>query len=100
MSDFLQNAVRTFGIERESREMQAYLIARLCDNVAAHAYVEAGAKLPPEKRKEFEALLNGTSAEAIERFMFPHIGDIKTFMQSVAQKEMEVIQAQMHKAAE
>lgn len=94
-NNFLQNVIQTFGLEHESPEAQAYLVSRLCDAVAAQAYVEACTKLSIEKRVEFEALLRSENTEAVEQFMSPHVGDFKTFIQNVAQKEIEDVRMQV-----
>jgi hypothetical protein len=94
-NNFLRRVIETFGLEKESDEAKALLIARLCKNIAARVQSEVSAKLSPEQQKEFEVLLKGEDTRTIEQFISSHVGDFKKFVQEVAQKEVEKTKVRM-----
>ena len=97
-SDFAQTLVKEFGIEGESTETQARLVAQIGESVFARIVLEILTILPPDKHAGFDALIGTGDPDALHAYIAPHIPDFDLFVRETAQKEIEHIKADMNAA--
>ena len=97
--DLAQQVIKDFGIENESDEAKAYLIAKLGENIMGRIILEVHNVLPPARRKEFAAHIEKGDPAALEKFIYPYIPNFDLFVQQEAQREMARTKEHMQKAA-
>lgn len=86
--DVAQEIIREFGIEGESDEAQAYLIAKLGENILGRVILEIHGILPAARRSEFQALVERGDPVTLEKFIHPFIPNFDMFVRGEAQKEI------------
>lgn len=99
-SDFIQQAVRLFGIDGEPDETKAYLVDQLLENIAGRVFLEAGRVIPEDKRAEFNTLAESGEPDAIADFLAPYISDFPGFVRAEAQKEIDQTRSYMLEESE
>ena len=87
--DLTQNVIKEFGLEQESSEGQAYLIAKLGENIFGRVLLGVHEVLPEAKRPEFEALVEEGDPEKLHAFIYPYIPNFDLFVQQEARKEID-----------
>lgn len=97
--DLAQAVIKEFGLEGESDEAKAYLIAKLGENIMGRIVLSVHTVLPPKRRPEFEQLLEAGDPAALEKFIYPYIPNFDLFVQQEAQKEIARTKEYMQKAA-
>jgi len=98
--DLVEKIVRDFGIEGEAEEAKKYLLGQLMENISNRVLFEAKKLVPTEKLTEFTELVEGSDADAIERFLAPYISNFQSFALSEAQKEIEQTKSYMLEESE
>ena len=97
---FARKMIQEFGIEEESDETKAYLLARLAENISGRTLFELSKKISPEKSSEFDTLVAGDDVEALGSFLAPYVPDFAQFVQAEAKKEIERTKAYMSEELE
>ncbi len=95
-----QKIIREFGIEHETPEAQVYLLGKFAENVSNRIAYEVKKIIPQEKREEFDTLVAADDESVLKQFISTHVPNFEAFVQSEAQKEIDITKAYMLEESE
>ncbi|OHB18504.1 MAG: hypothetical protein A2854_00015 [Parcubacteria group bacterium RIFCSPHIGHO2_01_FULL_56_18] len=93
--DFAKSFIHEMGIENESPEAQAHLIASLGENILNRITLEMLKVLPESKYEKFSSLVGAGDMDALRAFLEKHIPALDNFIQKAAKEEYEATKALM-----
>jgi hypothetical protein len=98
--DLTQKLIREFGIEGESAETKASLLAQLGENISGRVLLEATKKVPEDQREAFFATIETSDLNSVKQFLQLYVSDFEQFVREEAQKEIERTKTYMHEEME
>ncbi len=94
-----QTLITEFGIEHESDEVKARLIAKIGENIFGRVVLEMLNALPTDKHAGFDALVGNGDPDALKAYLSPYIPDLDLFLREETRKEIERIKLHMRDRA-
>jgi len=87
-SDMAQTVIKEFGIEGESEESKAYLIAKLGENILGRIMLEAINNVPNSEHTRYKQLVESGDIQAFQTFILRYIPDFTRFAEQKAREEI------------
>lgn len=93
--DFTKSLISDLGLQDDTPEAQAYLLAQLGENIFEQLTLELLSALPESEYEKFKSLTGSGDMQALRVFLEKHIPDLDRFIQEAAKKEYEATKALM-----
>jgi len=97
--DLTQTLITEFGIENESDDVKARLIAKFGENILGRVVLEMLNTLPADKRAGFDTLVGSGDPDALKAYLSPYIPDLDRFLHEETRKETDRIKLHMRDQA-
>ena len=92
-TDFGEALAKEFGIENDTKEAQAELLAAVGQHVFERVVFEILTALPKSAHPQFEALIGSQDFKALNALLHEHIADPDAFIAREAKKELQAVKA-------
>ena len=94
--DLTKQIIAELGLEAETPESQADIIAMIGENVLQRVVIEIAKELPEEARQGFEPFIGGGDIPGMREYLLPYIPDLDRFIQRHAAAEFEATKTRIH----